>query len=95
MADSIVHTESLAEARARGTRNARIRSGMREARRAGDEEGAVRLFSKQVFSADNLAACKRAFGADWIREQGLNTRLADAEFGEGWLDHEEDWLGNP
>ena len=65
---------------------------MREARRAGDYGESARLFSMQIFSAANLAACKRAFGADWIREQGLDTRLADAEFGEGWLDRDEGWL---
>ena len=30
--------------------------------------------------------CKEAFGADWIRRRNLDTHLAEAEFGPGWLD---------
>ena len=47
-----------------------------------------RLWATQVFSASILMAAKLSMGGDWIREKNLDTRLADIEFGPGWLDED-------
>lgn len=37
-------------------------------------------------AAETLMAVKEGEGADWIREMGYDTRLADEKYGERWLD---------
>ncbi len=48
---------------------------------------AKKYHNSQIFAdPDVLMASKRAFGADFIRENNYNTTLADRKFGHGWLD---------
>ncbi|MDE0004755.1 MAG: hypothetical protein OXQ29_18855 [Rhodospirillaceae bacterium] len=79
-------TETPEQESARLARNRAIRLKMIAARKAGNQEESSRLFCKLVFSARILRMCKGAFGADWIRRHNLDTHLAEAEFGPGWLD---------
>ncbi|MDO5680341.1 MAG: hypothetical protein Q4G54_08445 [Pelistega sp.] len=53
---------------------------------AGDEETAWRWLSYAVIPAYALKSVKMRRGADFIRQKGLRTETADAEYGEGWLD---------
>ena len=43
---------------------------------------------KLVPPAEALLATKEGFGADMVRRLGVDTRLADEEYGPGWLDEE-------
>ncbi len=52
----------------------------------GDEQ-TRKFHNSQILSdPDVLMASKRAFGAEFIRENKFNTTLADRKFGHGWLD---------
>lgn len=66
---------------------------MREAEQRGDMETFYRLLRELPVPAETLMAIKvgswpPGTGAKWIREVGLNTELADAKYGPGWLDRE-------
>ena len=54
-----------------------------------DFESAAQIVRKMKFPACHLMAGKKLFGADFIRERGYNTELADAEYGPDWLDRED------
>ena len=55
----------------------------------GDKEEAKRIYRKIKVSAESLMATKKLFGADYIREEGLNTENADIKYGPGWLDRDD------
>ena len=81
--------ETAEEARARSARNVDLILRQHAAMDAGDKAEAGRLFALQVLDADIFLTCKRIMGADWIRQRGLDTHLADAAYGPGWLDEDE------
>ena len=83
---AVADTETVQAARARLERNVRIMDRVRLAEEPGDLDEADRLWATQLLSARALARIKEIAGAAWIRARGLDTRLADAEFGPGWLD---------
>ena len=53
---------------------------------AGEEDLAMKIFSKMPLAPESLLAAKETFGAAWIRQHNLNTSRADAEYGSQWLD---------
>jgi hypothetical protein len=53
---------------------------------AGDEDAAWAWLALADLPAYTLMSCKDNLGADFIREKGLRTESADAEYGPGWLD---------
>ena len=63
---------------------------MREAEERGDMEEFYRVLRKLPVPAETLMALKNhdPLGARFIRELGLNTELADAKYGPGWIDRE-------
>ena len=64
-----------------------------EAFKRGDIDEYKSYFPLLKFEASSLMAGKKLFGADYLRELGVNTEYADAVYGPGWLDREEedDW----
>ena len=60
------------------------------AKQAGDMETYFRLLRAVPFPAEVLMFLKNCGYDDFIRSQGLNTSLADAEYGPGWLDREDE-----
>lgn len=62
---------------------------MLDAKDRGDEAEFGRLIRQLHVPAYTLMALKECGYADYIRERGLNTELADAEYGAGWLDAED------
>ena len=63
-----------------------VLEAIHEAQDRGDRAGELALNKKLLVPAESLMAAKRSMGADWVRERGYNTRLADEKYGEGWLD---------
>lgn len=63
---------------------------MREAEDRGDQVEFYRLLRKLPVPAETLMAIKNhePLGAAFIRELGLNTEVADAKYGPGWMDRE-------
>ena len=59
------------------------------ARRAGDMDTFYELIKAVPIPAETLMSLKRCGNADFIRRRELNTSLADAEYGPGWLDRED------
>ena len=57
-----------------------------EARERGDREAAREALGRLKFEPWSLLILKRRFGADFVRQGGYNTTLADQEFGPDWLD---------
>ena len=55
----------------------------------GDMAARDRAVKKVRFLPSSLMAMKKVFGAEFIREAGLNTDLADKFYGPGWLDRKE------
>ncbi|MDR2164202.1 MAG: hypothetical protein LBO79_00910 [Zoogloeaceae bacterium] len=53
---------------------------------AGDEDTSWKWLALADLPAYSLMSCKKNLGADFVREKGLNTAPADAEYGPGWLD---------
>ncbi len=51
-----------------------------------DKEAQRKLWPKIKAMPHSLKAAKKLLGADYIRQKGFNTELADKEFGPGWLD---------
>ena len=75
------------EERAALSENSQLVLAMMGAEDRGDMAEADRLLSKVEGPAHTLMAIKESpGGADWIRRMNLNTRLADEEYGPGWLD---------
>ena len=66
--------------------NARALDIYGKAEDSGDEELAEKLFAKIPFDVETLQSMKRLEGADWIRENGINTSRADKHLGSDWLD---------
>ena len=60
------------------------------AKQAGDMETYFKLFRAVPIPAEILMYLKSCGHADFIRSQGLITSLADAEYGPGWLDREDE-----
>lgn len=54
-----------------------------------DEETQRRCRAKIKFLPGSLMALKEVWGADFVREQGYNTELADEYYGPGWLDRDD------
>ena len=74
------------EERAEWEENARALDLYRKAENSGDEELAKELFAKVPFDVDTLQSMKRLHGADWLRENKINTSRADKHLGSDWLD---------
>ena len=74
------------EERAEWDENARALDLYRQAEDSGDEELAEKLFAQIPFDVKTLQSMKALSGADWIRENGINTSRADKKLGAGWLD---------
>ena len=55
----------------------------------GDREAARAAFRRLKIDPWTLWFLKKRRGADYIREAGYNTTLADQEFGPDWLDRED------
>ena len=51
-----------------------------------DRKRAAEILPKIIWHAQLLKNIKRLCGADYIREEGLNTIDADTLYGPGWLD---------
>ncbi|MCF8482182.1 MAG: hypothetical protein K9H25_17295 [Rhodospirillum sp.] len=56
--------------------------------KAGDADTAWEWLQLAEIPAHALLAAKRVNGAEWIREHGLKTELAEAAYGKDWLDRE-------
>ena len=56
---------------------------------AGDEDAAWAWLALAKLPAETLLMLKMNMGAQFVRENGFDTELADAAYGEGWLDREE------
>lgn len=67
-------------------RNLVLINDMHAAMDRGDMDEYYRLVRELEPCAEALLATKEAFGAEMVRELGLNTSAADAEYGTGWLD---------
>ena len=63
-----------------------------EADTRGDEETVRRLTRKLEPPADVLLGGKMAGGADFIREMGYITRLAEEKYGKNWLEKSDEEL---
>ena len=74
------------EERAEWEENRRALAIYRKAEDSGDEELAEKLFAQIPFDVDTLQSMKRLHGADWLRENGINTSRADKHLGSDWLD---------
>ena len=76
------------EERAALSDNSRILVEMWEAEDRGDTAEADRLFSTLECPAHTLMAIKNSHpaGKEFIRNNNLNTRLADEKYGPDWLD---------
>ena len=60
------------------------------AQRDGDMDTYFKLLKKVPVPAHTLMSFKRCGHADFIRRYELDTSLADAEYGPGWLDREDE-----
>ena len=60
------------------------------AKQAGDMETYFCLMRIVPIPAEILLFLKQCGNADFIRPEGLNTSLADAKFGLGWLNRENE-----
>ena len=54
-----------------------------------DRKRAAEILPKLIWHAQLLKNIKRLSGADYIREEGLNTIDADTLYGPGWLDEDD------
>jgi hypothetical protein len=77
----------LSEARRHGlTQNGVYLAEAMAAGEAGDEDASWAWLALADLPAYSLMSCKVNLGADFVRQKGLNTAPADAEYGPGWLD---------
>ena len=53
---------------------------------AGDDDTSWAWLARTVAPAHVLMSLKEGMGAQFIREHGFNTKLADAAYGANWLD---------
>ena len=67
-------------------------NAINEAETRGDEETVRRLTRKLEPPADVLLGAKMASGADFIRERGYITRLAEKKYGKDWLEKSNEEL---
>jgi len=56
-----------------------------ELRKAGDDEGAIRLMKTAPIPPYIAKVIKEKVGADFLIKEGWNLSEAEAEFGIGWL----------
>jgi hypothetical protein len=56
-----------------------------ELRKAGDDEGAIRLMKTAPIPPYIAKVIKEKVGADFLIKEGWNLSEAEAEFGTGWL----------
>ena len=56
-----------------------------ELRKAGDEEGALRLMKTAPIPSYIAKVIKEKVGADFLIREGWNLAEAEAEFGSDWL----------
>ena len=56
-----------------------------ELRKAGDDEGAIRLMKTAPIPPYIAKVIKEKVGADFLIKEGWNLSEAEAEFGSGWL----------
>ena len=80
------HDHLSPEEQAEWDENRRALAVYRKAEDSGDEELAAKLFAQIPFDVKTLQAMKRIEGADWIRENKINTSRADKHLGSDWLD---------
>ena len=80
------HDHLPPEEQAEWEENARALDLYRKAEDSGDEELAEKLFAQIPFDVETLQSMKRLEGADWIRENKINTSRADKHLGSDWLD---------
>ena len=52
----------------------------------GDFDEAERLAKEVYFCAESLMARKRAFGKEWLLENGRKLDTAELKYGKNWLD---------
>ena len=71
------------------TENAMFLAESRAAVKAGDVDTSWAWLARSEMPAHALRFLKWQRGADFIREYGFDTALADQEYGEGWLDKED------
>ena len=57
-----------------------------DAKKAGDMETYYELLRRIPWPAKVLMILKQCGNADFIKSEGWDTSLADAEYGPGWLD---------
>ena len=74
------------EERAEWDENRRALAAYGRAEDSGDEELAEKLFAQIPFDVKTLQSMKALHGADWLRENGINTSRADKHLGSDWLD---------
>ena len=74
------------EERAEWEENARALEIYGRAEDSGDEELAEKLFAQIPFDVKTLQSMKALHGADWLRENKINTSRADKHLGSDWLD---------
>ena len=66
-----------------------VMSDYMDAMNRDDEEAMRRILPTIKFHPETLKLLKALQGADFIREEGYNTELADKEYGPDWLDRED------
>lgn len=69
-----------------GPENSKLFKEWADAVVADDDAKAERLQRMVLFTPGALRATKSAMGADFIRQEGFRTDLADREYGPGWMD---------
>ena len=69
-----------------GPENTKLINAFADAVIADDDEEATRLAKLILFQPESLMALKIAGGAEYVREKGYRTDLADRKYGHGWLD---------
>jgi hypothetical protein len=69
-----------------GPENTRLIQAFADAHLAHDDGETDRIGRTVLFCPESLMATKRALGADYIRQRGWRTDLADRKYGHGWLD---------
>ena len=77
--------ESLAARRRFAKKNMLIFDAMIEARRLGDREEFMRLFSTLNISANVALHMKRVYEAERVRESGIRTDRTEPLLGPDWL----------
>lgn len=69
-----------------GTENTKLIRAFGKAVADNSNEEATRLEKLILFRPESLMAIKNTLGAEHIRHRGYRTDLADAKYGNDWLD---------